>query len=44
VTEEDFETTVGESVDLYDKLMEMAGWNVTDTGDHNEGVKGDFGH
>jgi hypothetical protein len=25
VTEEDFETTEGESVDLYDKLMEMVG-------------------
>ena len=30
VTEEDFETTEGEVVDLHDKLMEMAGWNVTD--------------
>ena len=30
VTEEDFETTEGESVDLYDKLMEMVGWTVTD--------------
>ena len=30
VTEEDFETTEGETVDLYDKLMEMVGWNVTD--------------
>jgi hypothetical protein len=25
VTEEDFETTEGESVDLYDKLMGMSG-------------------
>ena len=25
VTEEDFETTEGETVDLYDKLMEMTG-------------------
>jgi len=30
VTEEDFETTKGETVDLYDKLMEMTGWIVTD--------------
>jgi hypothetical protein len=30
VTEEDFETTEGESEDLYDKLMEMTGWTVTD--------------
>ena len=30
VTEEDFETTEGESVDLYDTLMEMTGWTVTD--------------
>jgi hypothetical protein len=30
VTEEDFETTEGEVVDLYDKLMEMVGWKVTD--------------
>ncbi len=30
VTEEDFETTEGESVDLYDKLMDMVGWTVTD--------------
>ena len=29
VTEEDFETTEGESEDLYDKLMEMSGWTVT---------------
>ena len=29
-TEEDFETTEGEVVDLYDKLMEMTGWTVTD--------------
>ncbi len=26
VTEEDFETTEGEMVDLYDKLMEMVRW------------------
>jgi hypothetical protein len=30
VTEEDFETTEGESVDLCDKLMTMAGWTVRD--------------
>jgi hypothetical protein len=30
VTEEDFETTEGESEDLYDKLMEMTGGTVTD--------------
>ena len=30
VTEEDFETTEGESVDLYEKLMAMAGWTVRD--------------
>jgi len=30
VTEKDFETTEGEAVDLCDKLMEMAGWTVTD--------------
>jgi len=36
VTEEDFETTEGETVDLYDKLMEMVGWNVTDTENEND--------
>jgi hypothetical protein len=35
VTEEDFETTEGETVDLYDKLMEMAGWIVTDEENQN---------
>ena len=30
VTVEDFETTEGEEVDSYDKLMEMAGWKVTE--------------
>ena len=30
VTEEDFETTEGEQEHLYDKLMEMTGWTVTD--------------
>ena len=34
VTEEDFETTEDEVVDLYDKLMEMVGWKVT--GNENE--------
>jgi len=29
VTEEDFETTEGETQDLYDKLMEMTGWTPT---------------
>ena len=28
VTEEDFETTEGETEDLYNKLMEMVGWNL----------------
>jgi len=36
LTEEDFETTEGESVDLYDKLMEMAGWIVTDEENQND--------
>ncbi len=35
MTEEDFETTEGETVDLYDKLMEMAGWIVTDEENQN---------
>jgi hypothetical protein len=30
VTEEDFKATEGNSEDLYDKLMEMTGWKVTD--------------
>ncbi len=30
VTEEDLETTEGEAVDLYDKLMELAGWKAVD--------------
>ena len=29
VTEQDFETTEGETEDLYDKLMVMAGWTPT---------------
>jgi hypothetical protein len=29
VTEEDFETTEGESEDLHEKLMEMSGWTPT---------------
>jgi hypothetical protein len=29
VTEQDFETTEGESEDLYDKLMVMTGWTPT---------------
>jgi hypothetical protein len=36
VTEEDFETTEGETEDLYDKLMEMAGWKVTDKEKEND--------
>ena len=36
VTEEDFETTEGESQDLYDKLMEKAGWTVTDKQKEND--------
>ena len=36
VTEEDFETNEGESEDLYDKLMEMTGWKVTDNENENE--------
>ena len=36
VTEEDFETTEGETVDLYDKLMEMTGWIVTDEENQND--------
>ena len=30
LTEEDFETNEDEVVDLYDKLMKMSGWTVTD--------------
>ena len=36
VTEEDFETLRGVEEDLYDKLMEMVGWNVTDTENEND--------
>ncbi len=36
MTEEDFETTEGETEDLYDKLMEMTGWKVTDNENENE--------
>ena len=36
VTEEDFETTEDESKGLYDKLMEMTGWKVTDNENENE--------
>ena len=35
-TEEDFETTEGEEVDLYDKLMEMDGWTVSDEENQND--------
>ena len=34
--EEDFETTEGEPENLYDKLMEMTGWNVTDKEKEND--------
>ena len=36
VTEEDFETNEGETEDLYDKLMEMTGWNVTENENEND--------
>ena len=36
VTEEDFETTDGEVEDLYEKLMEMTGWTVTDKEKEND--------
>jgi hypothetical protein len=36
VTEEDFETLRGEAEDLYDKLMEMVGWKVTDNENEND--------
>jgi hypothetical protein len=36
VTEKDVETTEGEAVDLYDKLMEMSGWKVTVTDKEKE--------
>ena len=36
MTVEDFETTEGESEDLYDKLMEMTGWKVIDNKNENE--------
>ena len=36
MTEEDFETTEGEGEDLYDKVMEMMGWKVTDNENENE--------
>ena len=36
VTEEDFETTENETEDLYDKLMEMTGWTVTDKEKEND--------
>ena len=38
VTEEDFETTEDESEDLYEKLMEMVGWNLIDNENENENV------
>ncbi len=36
MTEEDFETNEGESEDLYDKLMGMTGWKVTDNENEND--------
>jgi hypothetical protein len=36
VTEEDFQSTEGETEDLYDKLMEMVGWKVTDNENDND--------
>ncbi len=36
MTEEVFETTEGETVDLYDKLMEMTRWIVTDEENKND--------
>jgi hypothetical protein len=36
VTEEHFETLRGEAEDLYDKLMEMVGWKVTDNENEND--------
>ena len=36
VTEEDLETTEGESVDLYDKLFELVGWTVVDKDKEND--------
>ncbi len=36
MTEEDFETNEGETEDLYDKLMEMSGWKVTDNEDEKD--------
>ncbi len=36
MTEEDFETNEGEVEDLYDKLIEIAGWNVTENENEND--------
>ena len=36
VTDEDFETNEGDVEDLYDKLMEMTGWNVTKSENEND--------
>jgi hypothetical protein len=33
VTSEDFETNEGETEDLYDKLMDITVWKVTDNND-----------
>ena len=36
MTEEDLETTEGEAVDLYDELMELAGWKTVDNEKEND--------
>ena len=36
MTEQDLETTEGETVDLYDKLMELVGWKVIDKEKEND--------
>jgi hypothetical protein len=36
LAEEDFEKTEGETMEFYDKLMEMTGWKVTDKDKQND--------
>ena len=36
MTEEDLETTEGETVDFYDKLMELTWWKVVDKEKEND--------
>ena len=36
MTEDDLETTEGESVELYDKLIELSGWKVVDKDKEND--------